>query len=610
MASEALSKLFGGLAVSLRPPEQLSYSEWAAKNFRLSADTTASPGRFQPWKFQRGILDAIGDETLTRVTVVKSARVGFTVSLVASLGAIALNDPSPIILLLPTDDDARGIMVDDIDPHFRASPALQGAMRVGRFDGRNTLTQRSLRGGGSLKVLSAVAPRKLRRHTARVLFCDEVDGMEITKEGDPIKLAEMRTLSFANRKIVIGSTPTLEETSLIIKRYRESDQRIFECPCPHCDTPFELQWEHMDWTPGKPETVVCICPECGTEIEEKFKAEMHEKGNWRITQPEVKGHAGFRINTLISLFANASWPNLVAEYEKAQKAGSADMQVFHNTVLGRGWSTAVEYVSETELFARREPFGIEWMDGESRWREEIPAEVGYITAGCDVQYNRVEITFVGHSPDHEFFLGHHKIFGDVRLKTVWDEVYSVLMTRWKHPLGGEIGVEASAIDSSDGNMTQVVYEFCEAHQGEKIFAIKGREGNIRELDISGSNRRNFRAPLYIVGVDTMKTYIVTGLPKQPSEINSFRFSNSLSEEWFEQFTSEKRVIKYKHGRPEVTFEGVGRRRHEAIDCAVYGLAIRRTVRFDFAKRYEELKKPSTAQGGRKSLRDLGAALNR
>jgi len=609
VANEVIARLFGELGQALRPPEQVSYSTWAERNFRLSPDSTASPGRFHPWKFQRGILDAIGDETIERVSVVKAARVGYTVSLVAAIGAIAMNDPSSVILVMPTDDDARGIIVDEIDPHFRSSPSLKGMMQIGRFDGRNTLTKRAFRGGGTLKVLSAAAPRNLRRHTARFVFCDEVDGMEVTKEGDPVKLAEMRTLSFANRKIVVGSTPTGEEVSLIIKRYRESDQRIFELGCPGCGSMFEIQWEYLDWKPGRPETVVCVCPHCAGGIEERHKPSMVEEGEWRATLPDVQGHAGFRLSALISQFANAAWPKLVVEYENAKKAGPADLQVFENTTLGRGWSSAVDYVSEEILFGRREDFGLAWDEDRDRWREDIPKEVAYITAGVDVQNDRVEITFVGHSEANLWFLGHHKIFGDTRLSTVWDEVYAVLSTKWKHPLGGEIGVEAAGIDSGDGNMTQTVYEFCEQHQASKFFAIKGRQGNLRELEISGS-RRNFRAPLYIVGVDTIKTFIATGLPKEPSEEYSFRFSNSLDEEWFNQFTSEKRVITYKQGRPEIKFEGVGRRRHEAIDCAVYGIAIRRAVRFDYAARYEHLNQDGPSGPKRRSISDLAAKLNR
>lgn len=606
--NNAVHRLFDRIAKSLRPPKDLSYSQWAEENFRIPATSSAAPGRFRPWKFQRGILDAIGDPLIPRVSVIKSARTGYTLSLIAGLGAFAVNDPGPMILLMPTDDDARGIAVDEVDPAFTESPALRGVMKVGRFDGRNTLTQRSMMGGGSLKILSAMSPRNLRRHTAKVLFCDEVDGMRVTKEGDPIKLAEKRTVSFADRKIVMGSTPTDEETSIIVKRYEESDARIFEIPCPHCSTYFELLWEHLDWNAGKPETVQAFCPHCGVGIDEHDKPAMVEAGEWRATRPWVKGHAGFRLNALISMFANASWPMLVDEYEKAKINGDADMQVFYNTVLGKVWSRAIDAVTDKQLKERGEDFALCWDAENQAWTEKIPAEVAYITAGVDVQIDRLEISFIGHSANHRWILGHHVIYGATNLHSTWDELLAVLSTKWRHPLGGEIGISASAVDSGDGGRTQHVYDFCErpACQALKIVAIKGDDGPRPVIEVSRTRRRKRTAPLYIIGVDQVKTDICVSLPLEASAQQSIRLSNSLTDEFHRQLNSERRVLKYKSGRPVVTFDRVGNRRAEALDSVVYGIAVKNICRIDYARRYDELK---SDQPARKSLKDLVSKLH-
>lgn len=605
MPLSAVARLFGDVAAALRPPKRLSYSQWAAENFRLSA-ANAAPGRFRPWKFQRGILDAFGDPLIERISVIKAARTGYTTSLVAGIGATAANDPSPIMLLMPTDDDARGIVVDEIDPAFRETPALKGIMNVGRFDGRNTLTQRVLRGGGSLKIISARAPRNLRRHTVKILYCDEVDGMEVTNEGDPIKLAENRTISFADRKIVAGSTPKDEATSIIAKRYEESDQRIFETPCIHCDVPFEIEWEHLHWTRGQPETVVCMCPHCGAEIKERFKPQMVEAGEWRALRPEVKGHAGFRLSALVSQFANAAWPKLVAEFEKAEKNGPADLQVFYNTVLGRVWSTSISYIGENQLLARCEDFGIAWDHENSRWREDIPEDVAFITAGVDVQPDRLEIVLIGWSQRHRYILGHQVIRGSALLDSTWEELDALLATTWKHPLGAQIGVEAACIDSGDGNMTQRVYDYCERTQGRRIVAIKGDEGPRPVLKASTKKRARRTATLYIVGVDQVKTDILVSLPLERDQPLSFRFGNVLEEDFFVQLTAERRELKYKQGRPTVVFTRIQNRRAEGLDCTVYGIAAKHLCHFDFDRRYAELKGRPVA---RASLKDAVAKLH-
>jgi len=589
LPSNSVVQLRKDLGRALRPPEKLSYSEWAAKNFRLSGNT-AQPGRFKPWKFQRGILDAIGDPLIERVTVIKSARTGYTISLMAGIGAYAVNDPCPIILLMPTDDDARGIAVDEVDPAFRDTPALRDLMMVGRFDGRNTLTQRALLGGGSLKILSARAPRNLRRHTTKVLFCDEVDGMEVTKEGDPITIAEKRTISYADRKIVIGSTPVNEETSIVLPKYNESDKRVFEIPCYECGVLFELLWEHIDWTAGKPNTAVAICPSCGCTLDERRKPEMVEAGEWRATVEGRSSHAGFRLNALISMFSNVSWVKLVEEYEQAERAGPQEMQVFYNTNLGKVWSTSINYVNENELMARREDFGIKWDMNLHKWREDIPVEVCYITVGIDVQIDRFECTIVGWSEDHHWILGHHIIYGGTDLESTWEELDGFLGTEWKHPLGKHIGVEAAAIDSGDGNRTQHVYDYCEKVQHRKIVAIKGDNGPRPVLQVSKARKRNRTAPLYIVGVDQVKTDILTRLPREPGEKHSFRFSDGLETDYFVQLTSERRVLQYtKDGKPVIRFTVIGKRAQEGLDATVYGLAVRGVCRFDYAKRYTELR---------------------
>jgi phage terminase large subunit GpA-like protein len=58
------------------------------------------------------------------------------------------------------------------------------------------------------------------------VLLDELDGFEATIEGDPQKLAEQRSLSYPNRKIIVGSTPTSLETSPILKRYAERSANL------------------------------------------------------------------------------------------------------------------------------------------------------------------------------------------------------------------------------------------------------------------------------------------------------------------------------------------------------------------------------------------------
>ena len=559
--TEAMKRAKAGALAALRPPARLPLSEWIEGNCHLPEGVSALPGAVRLWPFQREIADALGDPTIERVTLVKPVRVGFTTLLTGALASYVANDPAPILALLPTEADARDYMVSDVEPTFAASPTLSGMLDKDAVEGgRNTLLSRRFP-GGSLKVVAARAPRNLRRHNVRVLLVDEADAMEPTAEGDPIKLAERRTLSFADRKLVIGSTPIFAETSPVLRSYATSDARVWEVPCPSCGAFSELNWRDIQWPEGKPDEAAWRCPHCEELIPEREKAEMVAGGAWRATRPDVKGHAGFRLNALTSLMANASWGKIAEEFLTA-KSDPAALQVWTNTLMGEGWRTAGEAVDETALAARAEPFGL----------DRMPAEILIVTAGVDVQHDRLEVTFVGWARDGTaFILGHSVVWGAWDDNLAWAELDEVLQTRWEHPLGGQIGVEATVIDAGDGTTMARVQAFCAARARCKVLAGKGMAGARQWLGPSKGKSSGGR--LWIVGVDGIKGAVFDRL----SRGNSIRFSDDLEPVFFEQLASEKLVVRYTRGQPQRRFERIPGRRAETLDCVVYAFAARQVV---------------------------------
>lgn len=577
-----------------KPHPIMTLSQWTEANLFLPEGQSARAGnRWRNWPYMREIIDSIGDPEVTRVTIMKGARLGYTKALIAAIGASAAQAPSPIILLVPTDDDCKGYAVDEMEPMFEASPALANILVKSRNDGRNKLTRKALLGGGSIKILAARSPRNLRRHDAKKLFCDEVDAMEITGEGDPLSLAEMRTFAHADRKIVVGSTPTEEDISIIDKRYKTSDQRIFEVPCPYCGTFFEILWQHIRWPQGVPEEAVCICPHCEVAhlegapppqpINDRQKLEMAEKGVWRATRPEVKNHRGYKINALVSGLANAAWPMLAAEYLKAKRGGPSELQVFANTVEGRPWATSIGRVDASGLAARVEPWGLTRLDHREMG---LPPWVLAITAGVDTQDERLEVTLLGWTLfGPPCVLAHVVIEGSTLDKTTWDALDKFLRQRWEHPGGWWLGIDATAIDSggSEGR-TQQVYDFCEPKAFRRVFAIKG-DGGARPVwkkakKVKGGHR------LAIIGVDQVKIEVLERLSHQPFDADgnpnpaSIRLSEDLPEDYFEQVTGEVRRTRYVKNRVIREFVPKARgQRVEALDCTVYAWAVRQSPAF-------------------------------
>ena len=74
--------------------------------------------------------------------------------------------------------------------------------------------------------------------------------MEAETEGNPIPIAEWRTLSFANSKIILGIIPLSRTTSHVLRSYAESDARVFEIGCISLSA---------SWPEGRPaEAALCL----------------------------------------------------------------------------------------------------------------------------------------------------------------------------------------------------------------------------------------------------------------------------------------------------------------------------------------------------------------
>lgn len=421
--------------------------------------------------------------------------------------------------------------------------------------------------------MAAKAPRNLRRHNVRILFIDEADGMDATAEGSPILLAERRTLSFPDRKVVLGSTPVHEETSHVLRAYAQSDARVFEVPCPDCGGFTEVLWQHIHWPEGRPEEAAFACPHCGVIVAERHKPGMVAAGRWRATRPEVAGHAGFRLNALVSLHANAAWSKLAAEFLAAKDDLTA-FQVFVNTILAEGWRGDGDELAEDDLIARAEPWGL----------GQVPAEVLVLTAGVDVQHDRLEATLVGWAEGGTAYaLAHRVIWGQWDAPDTWAELDELLRETWPHALGGRIGLDAAAIDAGDGATMGAVIAFCGPRMRRRVLAIKGAPGNRPVID-RASGKTKAGARLWIVGVDTAKAQLFARL----SRGDTIRLSADLPPVWHEQVASERAVVRYRRGQPVRSFERIPGRRAEALDCLVYAFAARQIVTPEWSSRRAQL----------------------
>ena len=566
---------------TLRPPQKINLSEWIEKEVILPATVSpGAPGRVRLYEFQRGIADAISDPSVRQVSVLKSARVGYTTLLISAIANFTVNDPSLILVYLPNEDMAKSLVVSDLEPTFDATPALRGVLsgdksvKSGKKDRSNMMMRQFT--GGTLKALSADTERSFRGHNARVVILDEVDGMKPTKGGDPVGLARTRYGQVKDYKFIVGSTPLDEETSLIIPQYEKSDKRVFEVQCVECDDFSEIVWGDIHWPEGKPEEAYWSCPKCGCDVDHKHKSTMVKRGRWRATRPEVKDHAGFKITALSSPIPSADWGLLAKQWIEAEKSPDT-LKPFINTILGEGWKTQGDRIDELALQESAEPFGLGGPD-----QHPFPEDVLSITVGIDMQDDRGEAVYLGHTEAGQILvLDHDIVYGSYEADEFWTDIDTIAKQRWRHPLGGEIGIDAIAIDSSNGSHMPYVYDFVRPRLRRKVVAIKG-DGGRRPFILRSKTMK--KDPLWIVGVDSIKDTIFNRVKHG----KIFRFSKDLPEVWYEQFTGEQAIVKMDRGRPVRKWIPVPGRRNEALDCTVYAIAAKELAPVNWQERREQL----------------------
>jgi phage terminase large subunit GpA-like protein len=203
--------------------------------------------------------------------------------------------PGPMMIVWPTTEMAQRNSKHRIDPLIEESPVLREIIAPARSrDSGNTVLMKEFR-GGVLAMTGANSAVGLRSMPVRYLFLDEVDAypLDVDGEGDAIHLAEARTRTFARRKILLVSTPTIAGASIIEREYEASDQRRYFVPCPHCAHRQWLRFERLRWEPGRPQEATYVCEACEEPIAEHHKPRMLELGQWQA-QAESRT-AGFHL---------------------------------------------------------------------------------------------------------------------------------------------------------------------------------------------------------------------------------------------------------------------------------------------------------------------------
>jgi len=501
-----------------------------------------------------------------------SSQIGKTESFINNpIGYYIHQDAAPILLIQPTLELARTWSKDRFVPMLRDTPALKELVRDPRSkDSDNTILHKVFP-GGHITMAGANSAASLAMRPIRILFFDEVDKYpeSVGTEGDPISLAGKRATTFWNRKKAYCSSPTVKDISRIEGLFEGSDKRYYNVPCPVCDTLIVLKWGGPDadfgvkWDKDKPETAYYVCQECGGVIEEGDKPRMLTRGKW-IATAEFKGKAGFHINELYSPWV--TWAEMVKDFLEKKKLPET-LKTFVNLSLGETWEEQGDQVDEGPLLARREHYG-----------PKIPSDILLVTAGIDVQDDRLEIEVTGWGLDMENWLIDYIVLpGDIDKKTTKTELDDQLARTFETEDGGVLHIVTACIDSG-GHRTQAVYDYVKKRERRRIYAIKG-VSSLGHPVIKRPKEKNKKGiTLHSVGADQTKELVYghlkvinlgPGYCHFPFE--GVQTAHPIDGDYFKGLTAEKCVTRYLKGFPKREWIQV-RKYNEPLDCRVYSYA--------------------------------------
>ena len=569
-----LLKLEKKAYLSFKPPKKLSLSQWADNFAYLSAESSAEGGRWRTLPYQKGIMDAITNPNVEQVTVMKSARVGYSKILNHIIGYHIHQDPCPIMVCQPTIEDCQGYSKEEIAPMLRDTPCLHGLVSDPKSkDGNNTLLQKNFP-GGTLSLVGSNSARGFRRVSRRIVLFDEVDGYSASAgtEGDQIKLGIRRTEYYWNRKIVAGSTPTIKDFSRIERLFLQTNQMRYYVPCPECNHMQYLRWSNMKWRDNDPDTVAYACEECGCLIPHSKKRWMVERGEWRATAPGNPKHVGFHIWAAYSYSPNASWSNLVEEFLQS-KDDPEQLKTWINTILGDVWED--QYASKVGAEGLMERASL-----ETYKQGTPPSSVLSLCLGCDVQDDRLSMSLWGIGRNEEMYLIDRKvIYGSPARADLWKQMDEVLMSEYTNEDGKQMKIDSAAIDTG-GHFTQEVYQYVRERTQLGLIGVKGMGqkgkppiGKPSKVDINFSGKALKRGvQLFPVGVDVIKSTLHNKLKDAEPGEGYIHFYPTITHDYFEELTAERQVLRYKHGYQERIWVKKSNARNEALDEMVYAYA--------------------------------------
>jgi phage terminase large subunit GpA-like protein len=378
----------------------------------------------------------------------------------------------------------------------------------------------------------------VRGKSIRDVAVDEVDAFprDVKGEGSPLVALGHRQDTFsAVKKFFAGSTPKIEETSLIWPMLEQGTYEHYYLPCPLCNPDnlsnriFKIEFEDIKWSKdnidaqtGYPVDVWLECPHCAGRIEESQKTWMLDRGRW-LAEDEETGelyepgydveHVSLRLPSFYSPLGFFSWHDAVKTFFDYKKSlDPMEYQAFLNQVCALTFSLAGRTINDRALASHIE----EYTNADTGEIVDAPDGVLAITAGVDIQKDRIEIEVVGWglyyeswSLDYQVFWGPTDLTGDQLYNdpvtgepTSWGQLDQYHKSRFRHASGRMMPIENTLVDA--GYRPESVHAYCRENEGRRIWPSLGRIRHGKGYIIRPQKRTTWGTWCVEINVDLVK----------------------------------------------------------------------------------------------------------
>lgn len=608
---------------AIKPRPHLAVDEWVESpdGIVLSSRSSGIPGplKLRQTPYLREPLRAFNNSGIQRISLCFGTQAGKTTFIFCLLGYIIDYDPGPTMLVYPTNDMAKSVSKDRIQPMIQDCPNLRRHL-TGADDDFQLLAYTFDR--LTVRFAWSNSESATRSHPIKYLLKDELSAFAPGASS----AADQRVKTFWNHKIVSTSTPmhesdpmwhelgleprdeaakgeTLFDTSAWAPKHATTVY-FYHVPCPHCKAMIRLEFSGLRWPKdcairdldGK---AWYECQACNGQITDAQKNKAVEAGQWQTENPGGKWVA-YHMNSIYPRWESCRFGAVAREYLRAKiSQDPAQMQEFVNNYLALPYSleqSGIEMVSDAAIENAVDTYQ----------RNTLPAGVKALVLGADVQGDCAYYVVLGFgSCGKAWFISWGLLASEMELP-------KVLQTPYAHPSGVSLRIVAGGVDAR--YKSQSVFDVCRKFrtlrpvQGQDRIVEVGRNTPIPYKMWTPDKNAKGQTPVNALKGLAINTYffkqIIYGRMNPAEGQERLLYLPTDADEMLTRhLQSEHEITIEDRGSAASKKKWVTRKGFDAnhlLDCTVYATAIAHAVKVfrlaDDAPLYGVIKMVETVQG--------------